>query len=50
MAKKTLVDPRSGKRRHLTRWQQEVQKHGITGAKKAYAGYKQGPAPTSISF
>ena len=49
MAKKTLVDPRSGKRRHLTRWQQEVQKHGIKGAKKAYAGYKQGPAPANTT-
>ena len=47
MVRKTFVDS-SGKRRHLTKWQQEVSKHGVKGAKKAYAGYRQRPAsPTT---
>jgi hypothetical protein len=37
-----------GSRRHTTKWQQLVSKHGIKGAKKKYAGYRQRPAaPTT---
>lgn len=43
MVRKTFTDSR-GKRRHLTKWQQEVSKHGMRKAKKTYAGYKQVPA------
>ena len=48
MAKKTYTNAK-GQRRHLTRWQQEVSKHGIRGAKKHYAGYKQRPAPPTTT-
>ena len=48
MVRKTFVDS-SGKRRHLTKWQQEVSQHGMKGAKKEYAGYRQGPPPASTT-
>jgi hypothetical protein len=48
MVRKTFTDSR-GKRRHLTKWQQEVSKHGMRKAKKSYAGYKQVPAKTTTT-
>ena len=48
MAKKTYTN-REGQRRHLTRWQREVAKHGVRGAKKHYSGYKQRPAPPTTT-
>ena len=48
MVRKTFTDNR-GKSRHLTKWQQEVSKHGMVGAKKTYAGYKQVPAKTTTT-
>jgi len=48
MVRKTFTDSR-GKRRHLTKWQQEVAKHGMRKAKKQYAGYKQVPATTTTT-
>ena len=48
MVRKTFTDSR-GKSRHLTKWQQEVSKHGMVGAKKTYAGYKQVPAKTTTT-
>ena len=48
MAKKTYTN-REGQRRHLTRWQKEVAKHGVRGAKKHYSGYKQRPAPPTTT-
>jgi hypothetical protein len=48
MVRKTFTDSR-GKRRHLTKWQQEVSKHGMRKAKKYYAGYKQVPAKTTTT-
>tara|TARA_R100001509_G_C4873487_1_gene217662 strand:+ start:582 stop:1688 length:1107 start_codon:yes stop_codon:yes gene_type:complete len=48
MVRKTFTDSR-GKRRHLTKWQQEVAKHGIRKAKKEYAGYKQVPAKATTT-
>jgi len=46
--KKTFSDSK-GKRRHSTKWQQLVSKHGMKGAKKHYAGYKQRPAPPTTT-
>jgi hypothetical protein len=46
--KKTFTDSK-GKRRHSTKWQQLVSKHGVQGAKKHYAGYKQRPAPPTTT-
>ena len=48
MVRKTFTDSR-GKSRHLTKWQQEVSKHGMRKAKKSYAGYKQVPAKTTTT-
>lgn len=48
MVRKTFTDSR-GKRRHLTKWQQEVAKHGMIKAKKEYAGYKQVPAKATTT-
>ena len=48
MVRKTFTDSR-GKRRHLTKWQQEVAKHGMRKAKKKYAGYKQVPAKATTT-
>ena len=46
--RKTYKDSK-GSRRHTTKWQQLVSKHGIKGAKKKYAGYRQRPAPPTTT-
>ena len=46
---KTYVNPKTGKRRHTTKWQKLVSQHGIKGAKKHYVGYKQVPPPPTTT-
>ena len=46
--RKTFSDS-SGKRRHTTKWQKLVSKHGIKGAKKHYAHYYQRPVPPTTT-
>ena len=47
MAKKTYTNSQ-GERRHMTKWQNLVSKHGVVGAKSKYSGYKQRPSsPTT---